>query len=62
LLNIDPLLGNDRKTKNEITGIAMQQLRKHATVLEPLLGSGPRTTMEVFLEGVFFMWSAISLD
>jgi hypothetical protein len=29
--------------------IAGQQLRKYATVLEPLLGSGPRTTMEVQL-------------
>jgi hypothetical protein len=35
--------------------IARQQLRKYATVLEPLLGSGPRSTMEVQLEAVFSM-------
>jgi hypothetical protein len=38
--------------------IARQQLRKYATVLEPLLGSGPRATMEVQLEAVFSTWSA----
>jgi hypothetical protein len=38
--------------------IARQQLRKYATVLESLLGSGPRATMEVQLEAVFCMWSA----
>jgi hypothetical protein len=36
--------------------IARQQLRKYATVLEPLLGSGPRATMEVQLEAMFSMW------
>jgi hypothetical protein len=53
--HIDPLLGNDRETHNEKTAIAMQQFRKYATVLEPLLGSGPRATMEVLLEAVFSM-------
>jgi hypothetical protein len=41
--------------------IARQQLRKYATVLEPLLGSGPRATMEVQLEAVFSMWSTPGL-
>jgi hypothetical protein len=36
----DPLLDNNRKT-NETTDIARQQLLKHATVLEPLLGQRP---------------------
>jgi hypothetical protein len=49
------LLGNDRETNNETTTIAMQQLRKYATVLELLLGSRPRATMEVLLEAVFSM-------
>jgi hypothetical protein len=35
--------------------IAMQQLRKYAAALEPLLGSGLRTTMDVVLEAVFSM-------
>jgi hypothetical protein len=38
--------------------IARQQLRKHATVLETLLSSRPRVTVEVQLEAVFSMWSA----
>jgi hypothetical protein len=33
----------------------MQQLRKYATVLELLLGSGLRATMEILLEAVFSM-------
>jgi hypothetical protein len=33
----------------------MQQLRKYTTVMEPLLGSGPRTKIEVLLEAVFSM-------
>jgi hypothetical protein len=37
--------------------IAGHQLRKYATVLETLLGSRPRVTMEVLLEEVFSMWS-----
>jgi hypothetical protein len=37
--------------------IARQQLRKYAAVLERLLGSGPRATMEVQLEAVFSMCS-----
>jgi hypothetical protein len=41
--------------------IARQQLRKYATVLEPLVGSGPRATMEVQLEATFSMWSALRL-
>jgi hypothetical protein len=38
--------------------IARQQLRKHATILETLLGNSPRVTMEVQLEAVFSVWSA----
>jgi hypothetical protein len=57
LWHIDPLLGNDRET-NETTATAMQQLCKYATVLELLLGSGTRATVEVLLEAVFSMWSA----
>jgi hypothetical protein len=49
---IDSLLG---ETNNETTAIAMQQLRKYATVLETLLGSGPRTAMELLLKAVFSM-------
>jgi hypothetical protein len=41
--------------------IARQQLRKHATILETLLGSSPRVTMEVQLEVVFSVWSALRL-
>jgi hypothetical protein len=52
---MDPLLGNDRESKNEKTVNAMQQLRKYATVLEPLLDSGSRATVEVLWELVFSM-------
>jgi hypothetical protein len=38
--------------------VARQQLRKHATILETLLGSSPRVTMEAQLEVVFSVWSA----
>jgi hypothetical protein len=61
LLNIEPLLGNDRETINETTAIFMQQLRKYATVLEPLLDSGQHATVEVLLEAVFSMWSGPKL-
>jgi hypothetical protein len=37
--------------------VAGQQLRRYATVLETLLGSRPRVTMEVQMEEVFSMWS-----
>jgi hypothetical protein len=47
------LLGNDRETNIKTTDIAMQQLRKYATVVEPLLGSGLRAAMEIMLEAVF---------
>jgi hypothetical protein len=39
---IDPLIG---ETNKETTAIAMQQLYKHTTVLEPLLVSSPRAAM-----------------
>jgi hypothetical protein len=55
LLHIHPLLGNDRETNNDTTVIPRQQLCKYATILEPLLGSGPRASMEVLLEAVFSM-------
>jgi hypothetical protein len=38
--------------------IARQQLRKHATMLETLLGSSMRVTMEVQWEALFSVWSA----
>jgi hypothetical protein len=41
--------------------VARQQLRKYATVLELLLDSGPRATMEVLLKTVFSIWSAPKL-
>jgi hypothetical protein len=52
LWHIDPLLGNDLET-NETTAIAVQQLHKYATVLEPLRASGLRATMEILLEAMF---------
>jgi hypothetical protein len=55
LWHIDLFLDNDRETNNETTATAKQQLSKYATVLEPLLGSGPRATVEVLLEAVFTM-------
>jgi hypothetical protein len=59
--HIEPLLGNDRETNNETTTIAVQQLRKYAAVLEPLLLRGPRAIMKLLLEAVFSMWSAPKL-
>jgi hypothetical protein len=53
--HIDPLLGNNCETNNETTAIATQQLRKYATGLDLLLGSGPHATVEVLLEAVFSM-------
>jgi hypothetical protein len=41
---------------------AKQELRKYATVLEPLLSSVPRETIELLLEAVFSMWSAYSTE
>jgi hypothetical protein len=54
LWHIDPLLGNNNE-KNEIIAIARQRLHKYTTVLEPLVGSGQYTTVEVLLEAVFSM-------
>jgi hypothetical protein len=42
------------KQKNVTTAIAMQQVRKYANVLEPMLGSSPRT-IGVLMEVVFSM-------
>jgi hypothetical protein len=61
IMHINSLLGNDRETNNETTAIAMQQLRKYATVLETLLSSSPRATLGVLLEAVCSMLSALSL-
>jgi hypothetical protein len=47
--------GNNRETNSETTAIAREQLCNYATVLELLLGSGPRATMEILLETVFSM-------
>jgi hypothetical protein len=55
------LLGNDRETNNDKTAISMQQLCNYAILLEPLLGSGLRATVEVLLEEVFSTWSALRL-
>jgi hypothetical protein len=49
------LIGNDRETDNETTAIAMQQLRKYATLLESLLGSGPRNSGSALGSGVFYV-------
>jgi hypothetical protein len=57
-IHVDPLIGKDGETNNETAAFARQQLWKYAIVLEPLLGSGPRATMEVLLEALFCMWSA----
>jgi hypothetical protein len=53
LWHIDPLLGNDCETNKETTIIASQQLRKYATVLEPLLGISLGGTTEVLSKVVF---------
>jgi hypothetical protein len=55
LWHVDPFIGNYRETNNEITAIYMQQLRKYAAVLEPLLGIGLPATIEILLETVFLM-------
>jgi hypothetical protein len=47
------LLGHDRETNNKTTAIAMEELRKYAGLLKPLLGSGLLATMEVLLEELF---------
>jgi hypothetical protein len=57
LWHIDPLLDNDRETNNEATTITRQQLHKYATVLEPLLESGPLPKLKILLEAVLSMWS-----
>jgi hypothetical protein len=54
--HIDTLIDNNRETNNDTKAIAMQQLRKYATVLEPLLRSDPRSTLELLLETVFSLW------
>jgi hypothetical protein len=63
LLHIDPLLGNDHET-NETTPIDMQEIRKHAIVLDLLLGSDPCAIIEILLEAVFSTgrFEAISLE
>jgi hypothetical protein len=53
LWHIHPLPGNDRETNNETMAIARQQLHKYETVLQPLLGSGPHTKMEVLWKRCF---------
>jgi hypothetical protein len=55
--HIGKLIFNERETSSGTTAIVMQQLRKYTEVQELLLGSGPRSTMEVLLEVVFLMWS-----
>jgi hypothetical protein len=47
-----PVARQRLRKNNETTATARQQLRKYATVLEPLLGSGP------LLEAVLSMLSA----
>jgi hypothetical protein len=55
LWHTHPLLGNDCEMNSETMAIARQQLPKYATVLKPLLGSGPCITVEILLEAVFSM-------
>jgi hypothetical protein len=56
--HIDPLLGNNRKTRRwPLLGNSFLNV----TVLEPLMSSGLRTTIEVLLEAVSSMWSALRL-
>jgi hypothetical protein len=45
----------DHKTNNGTMAIARQQLCKYTTVLELLLGSGPRATIELLFV-VVFLW------
>jgi hypothetical protein len=52
--HIDPL-DNDGETNNETKASPIQQLRKYATELGPLLGRDPRARTEVLLEAVFSM-------
>jgi hypothetical protein len=52
---MDLFLCNDRETNNETTAIAMQELHKYASILDPLLGSGLCATMDVLLEAVVSM-------
>jgi hypothetical protein len=47
------------KQTNETTTIARQQLCKYATLLEPLLGTGPYATIKALLE---FMVSMLVLQ
>jgi hypothetical protein len=54
LWHTDPLLGNELEP-HETMATARQQLHKHTTVLEQLLGSSPGATTEVLLEAVFSM-------
>jgi hypothetical protein len=54
-------IARQRPRIKQTTAIAMQQLRKYATILEPLLANGPLATMEVSLEVVFSMWSPLRL-
>jgi hypothetical protein len=61
LWHTDLLLHNDHETNNKTMAIAMQQLCKYSAVQGLLLGSSPRTTMEVLLGAVFYMWSAPKL-
>jgi hypothetical protein len=51
------MLDNNREA-DKTTAIAIQQLYKYARVSEPLLGNGPRATMEVLLKAVFCTWSS----
>jgi hypothetical protein len=60
LWHVDSLLGNNHETNNKAMVIARQQLCKYATLLKPLLGSGLHATMEVLLEVVFSMCSALT--
>jgi hypothetical protein len=56
LWHIEPLLDNDRKTSDEIMAVARQQLHKYAIILEILLGSCPRASVEVLLEAALFIF------
>jgi hypothetical protein len=48
-----PVAGQRSRNKQRDNGHTMQQLRKYATVLEPLLRSGQRAIIELLSEAVF---------
>jgi hypothetical protein len=54
-LYTDPLLGNDRETKNEATAIDMQPLRKYARIVELFVNSYRSNNGSTVGSGVFYV-------